>query len=164
MYNPFPLLNEKILNEKIQSGRRFFIRQTYPRGLEVRLKAAFLLKGYSSIDKDLALQHLATLKKDGNAFLYDVEDPEHVKKLFTAAQQPFGYKIYYAAKKGEDWKPPQEYQMKIKVYLKQNHSNWKSKPGGEKIAVGLYEEFGKLFLKFSFDGEEDIVPIEEIEK
>ncbi|HKP31092.1 MAG TPA: hypothetical protein VJT83_00105, partial [Chitinophagaceae bacterium] len=66
-------------------------------------------------------------------------------------------------KRGEDWNPPQEYQLKIKVFLKQHHSNWKSKHGGEKIAVGLYEDFGKLFLKFSFDGEEDTVPIEEIE-
>jgi len=164
MYNPFPLLNEKILADKIQSGRRFFVRQTYPRGFEVRLKAAFLLKGYSSIDKDVALQHMETLKKDGNAFLYDVEDADHLKKLYTAAQQPFGFKVYYAAKRGEDWRPPEEYRMKIKVYLKQNHPNWKSKPGGEKVAVGLYEEFGKLFLKFSFDGEEDLVPIEKIER
>jgi len=164
MYNPFPLLNEKLLDDKIQTGKKYFVRQTYGRGFEPRLKSAFLFRAYDADERELAEQHLASLTNDANAFLYDVAIAQHLEKLHIAARQPFGYKIFYAGKKGVDWKPPADYQVKMRKYIRHKHPGWRTQPGGDKVEIGLYEEFGKLFLKFSFEGEDDKIPFEEIEK
>ena len=164
MYNPFPLLNERLLNDKIKEGKRYFVRQFYRRGMQQRMKAAFLFRAYEAEEMEMAEKHMETLKHDKTAFLYDTTNPEHLEKLHIAAKQPFGYKIYYAGKKGIDWNPPREYQFKMKDYIRTNHPGWKTEKGGDKVQIGLYEEFGELFLKFSFEGEDDKIPFEEIEK
>ena len=164
MYNPFPLLTPGLLHDQLTKGKRWFVRQTFPRGHEPRLVAAFLFRAYDADEREQAGQHMTALAKDGNAFLYDSDDTDHRKKLETAATQPFGYKIFYAAKKGVDWKPPAIYEEKIRRYLRRHHSDWRTTRGGEQIGAGLYEEFGELFLTFSFEGQEDTIPFDDIEK
>ena len=165
MYNPFPLLNEKLLQDKIGEGKRYFVRQHYPRGMETRLKASFLLRAYEEEDMELAQKHLQSIKADDPyAFLYDAENPEELKRLLTAARQPFGFKIYYAGKKGVDWKPPNAYQEKMKNYIRKKHPGWRSPRHSGKIQVGLSEEFGRLFLTLSYEEEEDRILFDEIEK
>jgi hypothetical protein len=164
MYNPLPILTPGILDDQLAKGKRWFVRQTFPRGMEARLIAAFLIRGYDEEEKDLADQHAATLKNDGNAFLYDAEDKTHLQKLRIAAGQPFGYKIFYAARKGVEWKPPANYQEKMRNYIRRHHPAWRSQKEGDKIGIGLHEEFGQLFLKFSFQSENDTIPFDEIEK
>jgi hypothetical protein len=83
--------------------------------------------------------------------------------LNKAAAQPFGYRVFYAAKKGVDWKPPDVYQEKMRAYIRRHHSEWRTKKDGDKIQIGLYEEFGELFLKFSYDKEEDTISFDLIE-
>ena len=164
MYNPFPLLNEKLLKDKILAGKRYFVRQTFRRGCDGRIIAAFLFRAYEAEKKDLAEEHMKKLTKDGNAFLYDASNTLHYEKLRVAARQPFGYNIFYAGKKGLDWKPPIQYQNKMRNYIRRNHPGWQTKPGVDKIAIELCEEFGELLLTFSFDGEDDKILFEEIEK
>jgi hypothetical protein len=164
MYNPFPLFSEALLKGQVAGGKRFFVRQTFPRGMDARLKAAFLLRAYPADEQEDAEKHLAVLPWDKNAFLYDAAVPEHLDKLRVAAKQPFGYKVFYAAKKGVDWKPPPVYQEKIKHYIRSRHAGWRTSPGGEKIQTGLCEEFGELFLKFSYAGEQETIPFDDIEK
>jgi rhodanese-related sulfurtransferase len=164
MYNPFPLLSKGLLNDQLLKGKRWFVRQTFPRGMEPRLIAAFLLRAYDEEEKDIAEKHLAALEKDRNAFLYDAQDPEHLAKLHIAASQPFGYKVFYAARKGIEWRPPQTYQEKMRRYIFRHHPAWRPLKAGDKIEIGLYEEFGQLFLKFSHDGENDTIPFDLIEK
>jgi hypothetical protein len=165
MYNPFPLLNEALLNDQVVKGKRYFVRQTFHRGMDTRLKAAFLLRSYPEDEKGKAEEHLQIVsRRDGNARLYDAVLPEHLEKLRIGARQPFGYKVYYAAKKGVDWKPPAIYEEKIRHYIRRHHSDWRPTGGAEPIEVGLYEEFGELFLKFSYEKEEDIIPFDDIEK
>jgi hypothetical protein len=164
MYNPLPLLTRGLLEDQLSKGKRWFVRQTFPRGMEPRLIAAFLVRGYDPEEKATVDHHLATLAKDGNAFLYDAQDPAHVEKLHIAASQPFGYKIFYAARKGVEWKPPTRYQEKMRHYLRRNHPAWRVQKQGDKIEIGLYEEFGELFLKFSFADEDDTIPFDWIEK
>jgi len=164
MYNPFPLLTKGLLKDQVDKGKRWFVRQTFPRGMEARLKATFLLRGYEEEEKALAEQHMAALQRDRNAFLYDAIIPEHLEKLGIAAGQPFGYKIFYAAKKGVDWKPPTTYQQKIRRYINKHHPNWRAQSEGGEIQVGLYEEFGELFIKFSHGHEEEMTPFEAIEQ
>jgi hypothetical protein len=164
MYNPLPLLTPGLLDDQIAKGKRWFVRQTFPRGMEARLIAAFLIRGYDEEEKDLAGRHAATLKKDGNVFLYDAGDKHHLQKLHIAAGQPFGYKVFYAARKGVEWKPPPNYQEKMRHYIRRHHPAWRSQKEGDKIEIGLHEEFGQLFLKFSFQNEDDTIPFDEIEK
>lgn len=164
MYNPFPLLNEPLLKDEVMRGKRFFVRQTYPRGLEGRLKAAFLIRAYVSDEQGLAEEHMRAIARDVHAFLYDAAVPEQMERLRIAAKQPFGYKVYYAAKKGVDWKPPPLYEEKMRHYLRRHHADWRTVRGEAPIEAGLYEEFGMLFIKFSYGGEEDILPFDDIEK
>ena len=165
MYNPFPLLTRGLLDDQLTKGKHWFVRQSFPRGMAKRLTAAFLIRGYWKDEQELAQQHMTALAgRDANAFLYDATIPEHVKKLRIAAAQPFGYKVFYAAKKGVDWKPPAVYQQKIRRYINRHHPNWRAQGEGGEILVGLYEEFGELFIKFSHDEEEDYIPFDLIEQ
>lgn len=164
MYNPLPLLSAELLRAKIGSGKRFFVRQTYLRGRETGIKAAFLFRGYETTEEDLARQHIKKIAHDGNAFLYDTQKGDDAKKLFIAARQPDGYRIYYAGRQTLEWKPPVQYQNKMKQFIMREHPGWRTKKGGDKIQIGLYEEFGTLFLKFSFEGEDDNVALETIEQ
>ncbi|HXB06722.1 MAG TPA: hypothetical protein VNW04_06395 [Puia sp.] len=164
MYNPLPLLTPGLLADQLSKGKRWFIRQTFPRGMEARLVAAFLIRGYDAAEKETAGQHLAAIKNDGNAFQYDAKEPAHLQKLQIAASQPFGYKVFYAARKGVEWKPPAGYQEKMRHYLRRHHPAWRPRKEGDKIQIGLFEEFGQLFLKFSFSDEDDTIPFDLIEK
>jgi hypothetical protein len=164
MYNPFPLLTPGLLKDQVAKGKCYFVRQSFRRGYEGRLKAAFLLRGYGAEEKELADQHLAALTHDPNAFLYDAQLPEHRERLDIAAGQPFGYKVFYAAKKGVDWKPPEVYQEKMKAYIRRHHPGWRTKKDGDKIEIGLHEEFGELFLTFSYEAENDKIPFDQIEQ
>jgi hypothetical protein len=164
VYNPLPILTPGLLADQLAKGKRWFVRQTFPRGMEARLIAAFLIRGYDEDEKTTADQHLAALKNDGNAYLYDATDPAHHKKLQIAAGQPFGYKVFYGARKGVEWKPPADYQEKMRHYLRRHHPAWRPQKEGDKIQIGLVEEFGQLFLKFSYSGEDDIIPFDRIEK
>ena len=163
MYNPFPPLTLALLQDQLAKGKRYFVRQTYPRGMEPRLIAAFLLRAYFADEKDIADNHMSTLTGDGNAFLYDTETQGHLEKLQIASTQPFGYRIFYAAKKGLDWRPPQAYQEKLRRYIRRNHPDWRPQKEGDTVAIGLYEEFGRLYLKFSHAEEEDRIPLDAIE-
>ncbi len=177
MYNPFPLLTPGLLRDQVAKGKRFFVRQHFPRGHDNRLKAAFLLRAYDAIDQATAEQHLAVLtgtspnaghsrnalRRDPYAFLYDVTIQDHLVRLKTAATQPFGYKVFYAAKKGVDWNPPETYREKIRHYINRNHPGWRGVQSGEPVEIGLYEEFGELFLKFSHKDEHDTIPFDQIE-
>lgn len=163
MYNPFPLLTKGLLEDQLTKGKRWFVRQTFPRGMEARLIAAFLLRAYDAEEKETAGSHLAALVSDRNAFLYDAESAPHLERLRIAASQPFGYKVFYAAKKGVDWKPPGNYQEKMRHYLRSRHPAWRTQEKGGRIEIGLYEEFGQLFLKFSYAGEDDTIPFDLIE-
>ena len=77
MYNPFPIFTPGLLDDQLAKGKRWFIRQTFPRGMEARLIAAFLIRGYDDDEKATADQHLAAIKNDGNAYLYDVQISGH---------------------------------------------------------------------------------------
>lgn len=163
MFNPFPLFTKRILFSKIREGKRFFVRQTFARGLVKGQKASFLFKGYDEMEKNQAEKHLSNLVNDKNAFLYDARNKEHLERLETASLQPQGFSIFYAGTKKLEWKPSDEHMMRVRKYIGMAHPGWRTRKGGDKIEVGLYEEFGKLFLKLSFDDEEETIPFEKIE-
>ncbi len=164
MYNPLPLLIESKLSDLLHKGKRYFVRQTYRRGMISGMKASFIFRAYFEEEKPVVDLHMQSLAGDPNAFLYDVQDPEHLKRLQAASAQPAGYRIYYAGMKKLAWDPPAEYQNKIRNFIKHRHPSWKTKRGQTQVEVGLYEEYGELFLKFNLEDEEDFQPLDEIEK
>jgi hypothetical protein len=166
MYNPFPLLTPAMLISQIsgEKAKRYFVRQTFERGMTDGSKAAFLLRAYSGDEKEMAEQHFARLQNDPNAFLYDAKMETHSEKLKIAARQPSGFKIYYVGKTKLEWKPPLIYQNKMKRYLQQRHPAWRTSRGKNKVMIGLLESYGDIYLKFNFGYEEDQIPFDEIEK
>jgi hypothetical protein len=162
-YNPFPLLTANLLEAKMLEGKKYFVRQTYLRGLRTGLKVSLLIKAYKADEEELAEKHMANILHDKHAYVYDSDDQQQLLKLQIAASQPEGFAIYYAGHR-KNWKLPAEYQQKIRKYIHQKHPGWKTKKGGDKIQAGLYEEFGQLFLTFSFEEEADKVPFDFIEK
>jgi hypothetical protein len=132
--------------------------------MQPRLKAAFLLRAYEETEAEQAQRHLQALDHDPHSFLYDAANPEHLERLHTAARQPFGYKVYYAGRKEIEWKPPPAYREKMRNYILREHPFWRDREKGEKIRIGLSEEFGVLFLTFNVGVEEDKIELSTLEK
>jgi hypothetical protein len=164
MYNPLPLLSTGLLEDELRKGKRWFVRQTYARGMTAGISAAFMIRSYTADEESTALQHLKAIEKDRNAFLYDAGLDLHRERLSIAARQPTGYRVFYAARKGVEWTPPGDYQQKMRNYIRTHHSAWIPQKAGEKIEIGLFEEFGQFFLKFTYDGEDDTITFDLIEK
>jgi hypothetical protein len=166
MYNPFPILTPSLLLSQLggEKQKRFFVRQTFFRGMQDGLKAAFLFRGYSEEERALAQTHLEKLARDPHAFLYDAKNEEHLEKLMRASRQPAGFKVYYVGKKKWEWRPPAQYQDKMKRYIQKKHAGWRTSRGKNQVLIGLYESFGDIFLKFNFENESDQIPFDEIEK
>ncbi|HLX91482.1 MAG TPA: hypothetical protein VKR32_07355 [Puia sp.] len=141
----------------------YFVRQTYLRGRQPGIRAAFLLRGYTLNEKSLAEKHFSLLRDDSNSFFYDARIPDHLRRLEFAASQPAAFKIFYVGKTTMEWRPPPEYQKKTKYFLQNNFPDWRTTRGKNKIWVGLFEEFGNLWLKFGFENEEHLIPFERIE-
>ncbi len=152
-----------MLEALLQTGRRWWIRQSYPRGCEPGCKAGFLFKSYLEDDKTTLLKHQAHIQQDQYHKIYDAQQPHDRQLLQIAASQPQGYKVYYAGKKGANWSPPALYENLIKSYIRQHHPHWRPHGKKEQIQVGLVEEFGTLFLKLEFENETDQIPLNKIE-
>lgn len=163
LYNPFPLLDPALLESLIGSGRRWWVRQQYPRGWHPGLRASFLLRAYEAAERELAQQHLQAIATDPHAFLYDTDEEEHRARLYKAAAQPAGFAVYYAGRKGNNWTPPPYYENRIKSYIRSHHPSWKPQSRSESIRVGITEEFGQLFLKLEFGNDTDLIPLSKLE-
>ncbi len=163
MYNPLPLLTPGLLVTELAKGKRFFVRQFYPRGMDAALRASFLVRSYGEQEAALAGKHLEILIADPNRFLYDVQIPEHREKLQLAARQPPGYKIFYTGHKGVDWKPPTFYQQKMRRYVQSMHPDWRTQKGGPNIEIYLCEEYGQMYLELCFGDDRHTVTLEMIE-
>ena len=163
MYNPLPLFTTRILQAELGKGKRWFIRQTYDRGMETGLKAALLIRAYPAEEKETAEAHQAAIQTDRTAFLYDAGLPEHLQRLKKAAESLRDYKVFYVGREKVDWEPPELYKQKIRHYIRSQHPGWLPQQKGEKIHVGLHEKFGELFLKFSYKKQHDTIPFDGIE-
>jgi len=164
MYNPLPLLSTGLLEDELKKGKRWFVRQTYVRGMTASLRASIMIRSYPAEEEATAREHLKAIEKDKHAFLYDASLQEHRDRLAIAARQPTGYRVFYAARKGVEWRPPDNYQQKMRHYIRTHHPAWIPQKAGEKIEIGLFEEFGQFFLKFTYDGEDDTISFDLIEK
>ncbi len=159
MHNPLYIFTTEVLDELIKTGHRYFVRQTYKRGLNAELKASFLISHYEEQAK--ADIHFKALVNDPNSFLYDAEDPSHLLKLQVAASQPEGYRIYTLHLAMEKWKVPLILKGNLKRYI--TRLGWQ--PSRDKgVNAKLFSQFGELFIALKWQSHETKVPLSDIEK
>jgi hypothetical protein len=177
-HNPLTLFSPQLLSVHLQSGNRYFVRQTYERGLTntqpptntkpsntpptntTTPKAAFLISEYTELSR--AKIHLAALETDSQAYLYDAEDEEHLRRLNIAASQPAGYAIYAPLLAMRQWKPTDALKAKIKSYI-ETRLKWKPK-GSDGLDAELFLQYGELFITLKFGRDHAKVRLIEIEK
>lgn len=161
MHNPLTLFTSQLLAVHLQSGNRYFVRQTYHRGNAVTAnKGAFLISEYADLSR--AKIHMAALEHDPQSYLYDAEDPEHLRRLNIAAGQPAGYAIYAPLLAMRQWKPTDLLKAKIKTYI-ESKLKWKPR-GSDDIGAELFLHFGELFITLKFGHDHAKVKLLEIEK
>lgn len=162
MHNPFGLLNLKLLHALTDAGNRYFVRQTYKRGLnpfDPVQKTAFLFTHYRNLHE--AQAHFNSIKQDKNRFLYDSMNPMHDAKLEIAAKQIPEFPVYTPLLE-KPWEPSAKMSEMIRRYIG-IHLDWK--PAREELVkAGLFSQFGELFVNLKYRTFETKVPLDEIEK
>lgn len=161
MHNPFQRYTTQLLDGLLKAGHTHFVRQTYKRGIDHfdPQKGAFLISPYNELSK--ANMHYEALKNDGNRFLYDVAENEHLKKLYIAATQPGGYKVY-APLLPAPWKPSDIIAGKIRRYINQV-LHWQPRVK-EGVNSNLFIQFGELFITLKSGSHEIKIPFSDIER
>jgi len=162
MHNPFQLYSSELLDSLIKAGHKYFLRQTYKRGkdhFDETTKNAFLITHYNDLNK--ARIHFEALSNDGNRFLYDISNDQHLLKLKTAASQPEGYKIFTPLLL-EPWQPSDTMKGKIRRYIHQK-LNWNPSVS-DTVHSNLFTQFGELFITLKFKRQEIKIPLTDIER
>ena len=150
MYNPLMLFTKMALDHLLQEGYLYFIRQSYPRGVDPGVKEAFIITPHTK--REVAYDHFEKIKDDPRKWLYilDPNSPNHEaehNKLLTASIQPEGYRVFFNQMTSADWLPPPHLQMSITNYIK-NVLGWR--PGH--IHTRLTIRLGQLLLVFTRSG------------
>lgn len=166
MYNPLKLLSVDILAAMIMRKHMYFVRQSYPRGIAPGVKEAFLITAYETWEK--ANEHYIAIKYDNRKYLYNI-NPESgdmisrnndKEKIFAAARQPAGYKIFIDQLEEKRWRPPKTLHMQIHRYL--SHLSWAHM--NNEIDVKLSLNFGQLIVKFTCKRYREEISLDALEK
>jgi hypothetical protein len=162
-FNPLARLDERALEGMVRDGHRYFVRQTFNRGIDgfdTNVKGCFLFCHYKDLPK--AKEHYDVLDGDPNRFLYDWENEAHRKKLRIAAAGPEGYKIYTNTLV-PDWEKYMTDRVKQKIRAYIMKLGWKP-TREEAVTPVLYPHFGEICVSLRFRKQEVRVTFEEIEK
>lgn len=164
MYNPYTLLTPALLEAMLKQPM-YFVRQHYPRGRDPLQENALplLLTHYAhhDIEQERADRHLRLLFKDPYRKLYDSKNPPDLEKLWRAATQPEGYRIYINLLPKE-WKANAMLKTKIGNYVKQK-MHWWHYSGKDKLRVTLRERYGELYIALLWKGQQTEVHLDDIE-
>ena len=163
MFNPLATLTEEVLNAFIESGKRYFVRQTFNRAkdhFDEGIRGYYLFCHYD--DYFQAKEHYDAIVNDANRHLYDWENEEDQKKLKIAASKPPGFKLYANVFR-PDWEKliTDRIRQKVRIYVQ--NLGWKL-PRGEGITPQFYPHFGEVYVRLSHKGREVRVKFEDIEK
>ncbi|MBO9152549.1 hypothetical protein ACFOTA_10060 [Chitinophaga sp. GCM10012297] len=159
MHNPLYILDIKILDALILAGYSYFVRQSYPRGMQRDIKESFVITHYRSAAE--ARTHYETILTDQRRYIYDIRNPAGKEKLYHAATQPGGYRVYIALLKDQEWKPGPMFKAEIKRFMR---LHCRLPEGREKGTVVLHMQFGELLLTLPFLKDGSPVPLSQIEK
>lgn len=162
-YNPLALLSLPLLEAMIKNGITYFVRQRFPDGLRYfpseELVGCYILTHY--IDKGKALEHMQAINADPGKRLYTVTEDQDLADLKKASSQPGGYKILTTLLNTKKWEPPRGFEESLRKYLR--HSGYWPKRTDE-LTAGPFFEFGVLFLKVKWAGNEIRVPFTNVQK
>ena len=163
MYNPLCLFTERLLDAFVKANKKYFIRQSYPRGfnlIDKDIKGYFLISHYGDLNQ--AKQHFDAIKRDGNRYLYDWDKEEDQKKLRVAISQPEGYKIF-ADVVMPDWKERAEAVLKekLKRYIRFKLKWFPSK--NDTVDFDLYPNFGEVFVTMKLRNQQIKVSLADVE-
>ncbi len=162
MFNPFYPFTTSLLEALLQHGKRYFVRQTFRRGvplLQEGIKGAYLISHYDSLHE--AQVHCDALAHDPNRFVYDWSNPEHRERLKIAAGHPAGYNVYSSTFQ-KDWENQITERIKKSIRLYVTALGWQPSRS-EGLHTSFYHTFGELYIKLKFKSREVRVKFEEIE-
>lgn len=162
MFNPFHPFTSPLLDAFIKHGKRYFVRQTFKRGIppmDDSVKGAYLISHYE--DLHTAQTHFDAIASDPNRFLYDWSNAEHQEKLKVAAASPEGYKVYSSVFE-KDWERRITDPMEKAIRLYVAGLGWRPSRA-EGLNTDFYQTFGELYIKLKCKGREVKVPFKEIE-
>jgi len=160
MHNPLKLLFKDALDELALQGHLYYVRQSYPRGKSSKVKEAFLLTPYCNVEA--ATEHMQAIAHDQRKQLYNIEDPLHKEKLYTAASQPQGYHVYLNRLRDREWQPDAQLVACIKKYINL-YTGWK--PGkNTQIDVELTLLFGELLINLQHGKDTRQISLNDLEK
>lgn len=161
MTNPFQLYTPALLEALLNAGHTCFVRQSYQRGMDHfdnTIRHAFLISHYN--DPAKARMHYEALPNDGNRFLYESNNAEHLEKLKKAAKNPLGYKIY-TPMLSKPWAPPEIMKTKVRKYIDRK-LRWQV-GAGHTVRTNLFTQFGELFLTLKMGIHDIKIPLSDIE-
>jgi hypothetical protein len=162
MFNPFHPFTDPLLDAFVQHGKRYFVRQTYRRGvnaLNEGIKGAYLISHYDDLNK--AQAHYNALASDPNRFLYDWNNTGHQQKLKVAASSPAGYKVYSCTLE-RNWERHITDRIKKGIRLYVTGLGWQPSRS-EGLNTKYFQIFGELYIQLKYKTREVKVKFEEIE-
>lgn len=163
MFNPFVILSVPLLEAFVKTGKVYFVRQTFKRGIVEGLSLIGAFQIFHYPDLPAAQAHYNAIANDGNRYLYDWNKEEDKTRLLKAASQPFGFRVY-ANVLEKDWERfiSKPLKLKIRNYI-ENRLGW-SPGGSETVAFSIFSQFGDLYAHLRLRGREAKVKLQEIEE
>ncbi|MDQ0109525.1 hypothetical protein J2T02_004669 [Chitinophaga terrae (ex Kim and Jung 2007)] len=162
MHNPLAILSEDLLDALLLHGHKYFVRQSYPRGLDHfdgTLKEAFLFSAYKELQP--AEKHYLHLASDPRRHIYYIGQEGDIKRMRIAASQPAGYRAYSDKLATREWEPANILKSKVKNYLRSN-IKWRSKDAP--VDAQLFLEYGELMLSLSNGKQVLKIKLSEVER
>ncbi|GEP89976.1 hypothetical protein SAMN05660909_01394 [Chitinophaga terrae (ex Kim and Jung 2007)] len=162
MEQPLALLTEALLKAMLENGFTLFVRQSYPAGRnsnDEHIKEALLVTPYTNIgEANLHFQHI---RFDKRKYIYQTHHAEEVEKLYHAARQPAGYKIYIAVIQDSTTAIIQQLLPMIHKYVVQR-TKWGETALG-RVRAGLLLQYGELYVTLHYVHQEIRVPLSELD-
>lgn len=163
--NPFALLSPKLLDGLLQQPL-YLVRQHFPRGAPSpqetpALPLLFTYYLQNETDSERAQRHLRLLANDKHRFLYNSQHTEHRERLYKAACQPAGFRVYINLL-AKPWKPGTTLKLKINQYVQQKLMWWDFR-SSDNLKVTLKDRYGELFLFLLWKHQQTEVNLKEIE-
>lgn len=164
MFNPMCLFSGKLLEAFVKAEKIYFVRQEYQRATsstDSDIKGIFLITHYDKLGD--ARQHIEAISEDKYRYLYDWNNLDNRQRLYVAATQPVGYRIYAAVVR-PGWESHAKRVLKVKVrkYVEQQIKWFPA--GRDVVEFDLYPHFGEVFVRMHFRKQEIKVSLAEVEK
>jgi hypothetical protein len=143
------LFNTHLLSALFSSGHKFFVRQTLPKAyniIDAGLKASFLITHYN--DTRQVNIHLKNIEGDPNKWVYDMDKEEDRQKIYNAALQPAGYRVYTNLKLKE-MDQTISFKRGLKKYM-ENCLDWHPRKSDD-VSASLSYGFGIFYITFKWN-------------